>query len=156
MPVIAVLFLLVLAILVPFDFATSVVPGWHTPIAAPGWHATIYPPYFLWVIMGAGVLVFGLLAWWLRQYESDRTSWTLFAGHCILALPALLFLKCPTLWLNMNPASQETLFSALDLRIRLIPVARVVSLAANLFFIAYYVRTLKAQRKVAALRAFYN
>ena len=71
-PFLVFLVLLLLTIPFSFDFATSVVPGWHT---------TIYPPYFIWALILIVVLLLMKIGYWLLSKRFDKINWILFAIH---------------------------------------------------------------------------
>ncbi len=83
-PFLAFLVLLLLTIPFSFDFATSVVPGWHTKI---------YPPYFIWGLILIVVLLLVTIGYWMLSKRVDKINWTLFAIHFILTIPTVIFLS---------------------------------------------------------------
>jgi hypothetical protein len=85
------LFLILILLTLPFgsDFATSVVPGWHS---------TILSPYFIAGSIVTITLLFVTVIYWIRARRSKRINWTLLAFHFILTAPIVLFLRIPTLF----------------------------------------------------------
>ena len=136
-PFLAFLVLLLLTIPFSFDFATSVVPGWHT---------TIYPPYFIWGLILIVVLLLVTIGYWLLSKRVDKINWKLFAIHFILTIPTVIFLKFPSIFLNVQQTSQEEILKAISLRIKLIPVAWTLFFVGQVLFLFYYIRTNKASR----------
>ena len=134
-PFIAFLVLLLLTIPFSFDSATSVVPGWHS---------TIYPPYFNWGLILIVFLLFVTIGYWLLSKRVDKINWTLFAIHFILTIPTVIFLKFPSIFLNVQQTSQDEILKAISLRIKLIPVAWTLFFVGQVLFLAYYMRTIKA------------
>jgi hypothetical protein len=92
-PFLAFLILLLLTIPFSFDFAASVVPGWHT---------TIYPPYFIWGLIALSVSLLVTIGYWLLSKRTDKTSWILFAIHFALTIPTVIYLKFPSILLEIR------------------------------------------------------
>src|SRR5215216_5777514 len=109
-------FLVLLLLTIPFssDFATSVVPGWHT---------TIFPPYFIWGLVVIIVLVLVTIGYWLLSKRTGKTNWALFAIHFLLTIPTVIYLKFPAILLDLQMANQDELIRTLEFRMRLISVA---------------------------------
>lgn len=77
------------------DYATSVVPGWHT---------TIFPPY----AFGQFILILSLVGvsfgYWRLSKQTDTINWKLFFIHFILTIPLLILLKFDThISTDINP-----------------------------------------------------
>lgn len=113
-PFLAFLILLLLTIPFSFDFATSVVPGWHT---------IIFPPHFIWGLLVLVVLLLVTIGYWLLSKRADKTNWTLFAIHFTLTILTVIFLKFPTILLGGQLTNQEALIRAIEFRVKLIPIA---------------------------------
>ena len=137
-PFFAFLALLLLTIPFSFDFATSVVPGWHT---------TIFPPYFTWAVIVIIALLLATIGYWLLSKRVDKINWTLFAFHFTLTIPTIIFLKFPSIFLDVQQTNQEEIIKAITLRIKLIPVAWALFILGQALFIIYFVRTIKSERK---------
>jgi hypothetical protein len=136
-PFFAFLVLLLLTIPFSFDFATSVLPGWHT---------TIFPPYFIWGLIIIIVLLLVTIGYWLLSKRVDKINWTLFAIHFLLTIPTVIFLKFPSIFLDVQQTDQEEIIKALSFRIKLIPVAWALFLVGQILFIIYFVRAIKSKR----------
>lgn len=134
-------FLILLALTIPFspDFATSVVPGWHT---------TIFPPYFIWGRIVMIVLLLVTIGYWLLSNRTDKTNWTLFAIHFILTIPTVIYLKFPSILLDVQLTDQDRLIEAIQFRFRLklIPIAWTLFSLGQILFLIYCIRTIKAKR----------
>ena len=135
-PFLAFLILLLLTIPFSFDFATSLVPGWHT---------TILPPYFIWGLFVMIILLLVTIGYWLLSKRTDKTNWTLFAIHFILTIPTIIYLKFPSIFLEVRSTDQNKLLEALEFRMRLIPVAWALFIAGQILFLIYYIRTIKVK-----------
>lgn len=133
-PFLAFLVLLLLTIPFSFDFATSVVPGWHT---------TIFPPYFVWGLIVIVVLLMVTIGYWLITKRTDKTSWTLFTIHFALTIPTIIYLKFPSILLDVQETDQSELIRAIQFRMKLIPVAWALFIAGQILFLIYYIRTIK-------------
>jgi hypothetical protein len=136
-PFLAFLILLVLTIPFSFDFATSVVPGWHT---------TIFPPYFIWGLFVMIVLLLVTIGYWLLSKRTDKTNWTLFAIHFALTIPTIIYLKFPSILLDVQTTDYDKLIKAIEFRMKLIPVAWILFIAGQILFLIYYIRTIKSKR----------
>ena len=132
-------FLVLLLLTIPFslNFAASVVPGWHT---------TIFPPYFIWGLILIIVLLFVTIGYWLLSKRVDKINWTLFALHFILTIPTVVFLKFPSIFLNLPLTDQEEIIKAIYLRMKLIPFAWTLFIIGQVLFIIYFVRTINSKR----------
>jgi hypothetical protein len=134
LPFIAFLTLLLLTIPFSFDFATSVVPGWHT---------TIYPPYFIWTLALVVVLLFVVIGYWLISKRVDKTNWTLFIIHHLLTIPTVIFIKFPSILLDVHQTDRDELIRSLALRVKLIPWAEGLFVVGQIFFLVYFIRTIR-------------
>ncbi|OJY85075.1 MAG: hypothetical protein BGP14_04315 [Sphingobacteriales bacterium 44-15] len=135
-PFLAFLILLLLTIPFSFDFATSVVPGWHT---------TIFPPYFIWGLIVMIVLLLVTIGYWLLSKRTDKTNWTLFAIHFVLTIPTIIYLKFPSILLDVQLTDQNELIRAIEFRIKVIPVAWTLFIVGQILFLIYFIRTIKAK-----------
>ncbi len=136
-PVLSFLMLLLFTIPFSFDIATSVVPGWHT---------TIFPPYFAWTVVVGVCLLFVTIGYWLLSKRVDTINWTVFAIHIILTIPAIIFIKLPVIFLDVNHTNQLKLIKELSFRMKLIPAAWAVFAAGQILFLIYYVTAIKVNR----------
>jgi hypothetical protein len=133
----AFLALLLLTIPFSFDFANSVVPGWHT---------TIFPPYFIWGFIVIIVLLLVTIGYSLLSKPVDKISWTLFAFHFILTIPTVIFLRFPSIFLDHQQTNQEELVKAISFRMKLIPVAWILFIVGQALFVIYFIRTINSKR----------
>jgi hypothetical protein len=136
-PIFAFSVLLLLTIPFSFDFATSVVPGWHT---------TIIPLYFVGGLLVIIVLLLVTIGYWLLSKQVDKTSWTLFALHFFLTIPTAIFVNFPSIFLDVQQTNQEEIIKAIYFRMKLIPVAWTFFILGQILFIIYFVRTINSKR----------
>lgn len=136
LPFLAFLVLLLLTIPFSFDFATSVVPGWHT---------TIFPPYFIWGLIVLIVLLLATIGYWLLTKRTDKTNWSLFAIHFLLTIPTIIYLKFPSILLDVDVTDQSEWIRAIQFRLKLIPVAWALFIVGQILFLIYYFRAIKAK-----------
>ncbi len=135
----AFLILLLLTIRFSFDFATSVVPGWHT---------TIFPPYFIWELIVITVLLWVTIDYWLLSKRTNKTNWTLFAIHFVLTIPTIIYLKFPSILLDVQLTDQAELIKAIAFRLKLIPIAWTLFIVGQVLFLIYFIRTIQNNRTV--------
>jgi hypothetical protein len=133
-PFLAFLILFLLTISFSIDFATSVVPGWHT---------TIFPPYFIWGLIVMIVLFLATIGYWLLSNRTDRINWTLFGIHFALTIPAVIYLRFPSILLDVKMADQNKLIEAIAFRMKLMSIAWTVFIAGQILFLIYFIRTIK-------------
>ena len=133
-PLIAFLTLLLLTIPFSFDFATSVVPGWHT---------SIYPPYYIWTLAMVVVLLFVVIGYWLMSRRVDKTNWTLFILHLLLTIPTVIFIKFPSILLDVHEANRDEFIRSFLMRVKLIPWAEGIILVGQVLFLVYFIRTIR-------------
>ena len=136
-PFFAFLVLLLLTIPFSFDFAVSVVPGWHT---------TIFPPYFIWGLIVIIVLLLVTIGYWTLSKRADKINWTLFAFHFMLTIPTVISLKFPSIFLDIQQPNEEEIIKAISFRIKLIPVAWTLFTVGQIFFIIYFIRTINSKQ----------
>lgn len=141
-PFLAFLILLLLTIPFSFDFSTSVVPGWH---------ATIFPPYFIWGLLAMIILLLVIIGSWLLSKRTDRINWTLFAFHSTLTIPTVIYLKFPSILLDVQMTNQDELIKAIAYRMKIIPIAWTLFIAGQILFLIYYIRTIKTKRSSTAV-----
>jgi hypothetical protein len=135
-PFLAFLILLLLTIPFSFDFATSVVPGWHT---------TIFPPYFTWGLIVMIVLLLVTIGYWLLSKRTDRINRILFAIHFALTIPIVIYLKSPSILLDIQLSNQQEMTKAIAFRMKLIPIAWILFIGGQILFLFYYTRTIRAR-----------
>lgn len=133
-PFLALLILFLLTIPFSFDFATSVVPGWHT---------TIFPPYFAWALIVFIVLVTVTIGYWLLSKRTNKINWILFSSHFGLTIPTIIYLKIPTISLDIKVTDQTDLLKASQFQMKLILVVWTLFIVGQLLFIIYFIRTIK-------------
>jgi hypothetical protein len=138
-PFLAFLMLLLLTIPFSFDFATSVVPGWHT---------TIFPPYFIGGLIVIVVLLLVTIGYWLLSKRKKKINWKLFAFHFILTISTVILLKFPTIFLNVEQTNQEEIIKAISLRMKLISTAWALFIIGQVLFVVYFIRTIKSKQVV--------
>jgi hypothetical protein len=136
LPFFAFLILLWLTIPFSFIFSTDAIPGWHT---------TIFPLYFIWRLIVMGALLFVTIGYWLLKKQADRINWTLFAIHFALTIPTVIYLKFPSMFLDVHTANQYELFKLIQFRIELIPIAWTLFIIGQLLFFIYYLRTIRVK-----------
>lgn len=136
-PFFAFLVLLLLTIPFSFDFATSVVPGWHT---------TIFPPYFIWGLIVISVLLLVTIGYWRLSKRVDKINWILFASHFVLTIPTVIFLIFPSIFLAVQQTDQEGIIKAMSLRIKLILVAWTLFIGGQALFFIYFIRKINPKR----------
>jgi len=139
-PFLAFLILLLLTIPFSFDFATSVVPGWHT---------TIFPPYFIWGLIVVIVLLLVTIGYWLLSKRTDKINWTLFAIHFLLTIPTIIFLKFPTILFDVELTDQDKLIRAIEFHMKIIPIAWTLFYIGQILFLIYFIRTIKQRKSIA-------
>ena len=77
------------------DYATSVVPGWHT---------TIFPSYAFGQFILISSLAGASIGYWKLSKRTDTINWKLFFIHFILTIPLLILLKFNTyISTDINP-----------------------------------------------------
>jgi hypothetical protein len=135
-PFLAFLVILILAIPFSFHFASSVVPGWHT---------TIYPPYFAWTAIVIIIMLFVTIGYWLLSRQVDKINWTLFIVHFIVTIPTVIFIKFPSIFLDVHQANQHELIKRILLRVKLIPWGHGIFIAGQILFLIYFIRTIKSK-----------
>lgn len=137
-PFLAFLILLLLSLPFSFDFATSVVPGWHT---------TIFPPYFVWGFIVIIILLLASIGYWLLSKRTDKINRALFVIHFALTIPAIIYLKFPFIFLDIPLTDQNELIRAVEFRMMFVPVAWILFIVGQALFLIYFIRTIKQDRR---------
>jgi hypothetical protein len=117
------------------DFATSVVPGWHT---------TIFPPYFLINLIVSIVILLVVIAYWNLSRKMKKVSWTVFFIQLVLTIPAVLYILFPSFMDKLLFQHDEPINLRLILSIILAPY--VLFIVGQVFFFFNYFKTIKAKR----------
>lgn len=107
------------------DYATSVVPGWHT---------SIFPPYFIWQSIVVLIILLVSIAYWKLSTKNGTINWIFFIVHFILTIPAIIYLKYGLMIFNSVTISKDEL---------LITISFVLG---QILFIVHYVRSLQRKR----------
>ena len=108
------------------DYATSIVPGWHT---------TIFSPYavgqFIVILSLAGVS-FG---YWKLSKLTNTINWKLFINHILLTIPLLVLLMFDTyISIDINPMIS-------------VPVSIFLFIAGQIIFLLYCIKIINTNRK---------
>jgi hypothetical protein len=114
-----------------FDIATSVIPGWHTPILA---------PHSIAVIIVAIVLLLVTVAYWRLSKRIERISYTLFITHLLLSIPTVIFIRFPFLLMNYETTDPNELTRQVNLEIKIILVSYVLFIAGQVLFAYYFIK----------------
>jgi len=133
-PFFAFLALLLVTIPFSFDLAISAVPGWHT---------RVFPPYFIWILIVVVVLLFITIGYWMLSKRAGKINWILFAIHFVLTIPSVIYLRFPSMMLDVQRTDQEELNKALAFRMSLIPVFWTLFIIGQIIFLIYYTRKIK-------------
>jgi hypothetical protein len=85
----------------------------------------------------------------LLSEKADKISWGLFALHLILTIPTVIFLKFPSVLLDIQQTGQDELIKAIFFRLKLIPVAWILFITGQVFILIYYLRAIKTKHNAA-------
>ncbi|HET9056095.1 MAG TPA: hypothetical protein VFN30_04530 [Chitinophagaceae bacterium] len=131
-------FLIFLLLIIPlsFDFATSVVPGWHI---------TIFQPHFIGELIVMIVLLLVTIGYWLLAKQKNKINQALFAIHFSSTIATTIFLKFPTLLLYAQLTNKDELMRDIELRIKLIPFAWSLFIVGQILFLIYCIKTIKVK-----------
>jgi hypothetical protein len=143
LPVLAFSALLLTIMPFSFEFATSVVPGWHT---------TIYPPQFVFAVAVLLVLIFCTIGYWLSANRVDKTNWVLFVLHLTLTIPAVILVRCPWLVLDLQQANRNELLQQLPFIMKLLLWLRWLLLTGQVLFVVYMVRAIRMRMQKKSIR----
>jgi hypothetical protein len=119
LPFIIYLLLTILFLPLSSDYATSVVPGWHT---------TIFPPFAVGQFIVILSLVGVIFGYYKLSRRTDTINWKLFIIHFILTIPLLILLKFDTyISIDINPMIT-------------IPVSIFMFIIGQIIFLLHYLR----------------
>jgi hypothetical protein len=130
-PFLAFLILLLLTIPFSFDFATSVVPGWHT---------TVFSPYFIWEVIVIIFLLLVTIGYWVLSKRAGKINWALFAIHIVFTIPTVTYLKFPSILPDVQLTDQDKLIKAINLQIKIIPIVWTLFIVGQFLFLVYFIR----------------
>lgn len=136
-PIYVFVFLLILTIPFSFDefsleFATSVVPGWHT---------TILPPYFLINLIVSLIMLFVIIFYWKISKKTNRVNLKIFFIHLLLTIPAIIEIAWPLIIDNLLMQHIESIgFQSI---VSLITAPYILFIGGQIIFFVYYIRTFK-------------
>ncbi|PVD53301.1 hypothetical protein DC498_05340 [Terrimonas sp.] len=139
-PFLAFLVLILITIPFSFDFSTSIVPGWHT---------TIFPAYFIGELIVIIVLLFVIIGYWLLSKQGDKTSWILFAIHFLFTIPTIIYIKFPTVFLDLQIPNQDKQIKAIAFRMHFISAAWILFVLGQILFVIYYIRVQKVKHTIS-------
>ncbi len=115
-----------------FDYASSVIPGWHT---------TIYPPYFMASFLLLVLLVMdGFLYWKLRNKNSAYVK-KIIVFHFVISSLLILLIKFPQYYLETS--SNANIEALLINTIETIKVVFVAFLIVQVLYCVYLFRVIK-------------
>jgi hypothetical protein len=126
---------LLLFFLFPFDFATSVVPGWHT---------TIFPPhFFLWLVIII-FLFLSTIGYWFLAKRVGKINWMSFFVHLVLNIPSLIFIKFPSFFLDLEVLYVFDLSKTL--LIKSILLVLILFMIGQALFVIHFVRNINSRK----------
>lgn len=117
------------------EYASSVVPGWHT---------TIFPPYFFISLSLLVILLVVIVGYWILA-KRGTFHLSFFIIHMTLTLPAVLFSRLPSLLTLMDGPDilvneQPILFSTVA-----VFASFVLFMLGQVLFAIYFFRTITLQ-----------
>ena len=89
------------------------------------------------------ILLLVTIGYWLLSKRTDRINWTLFAIHFALTIPTVIYLKFPSILLDVQMTNQDELIKAIAFRMKLIPIAWTLFIAGQILFLIYFIKTKK-------------
>ena len=115
--IIPILLILILVILLvnsfSFDFATSVVPGWHT---------TILPPYFLVSVVFTILLLIDVPIYWYCNKRDLSNAKKVVIAHFIISFLLVVLLRFPEIYssdlLNLKDTEIINSITTIELTIK--------------------------------------
>jgi hypothetical protein len=120
------------------DFTTSAVPGWHI---------IIFSLHLIGKLTVIVVLLLVTAGYWLLCRHTGKINRAVFAIHFALTILTIIYLQFPAILLNVQ-ANPSELIQAIEFRMDLIPIAWMLLAAAQILFLLYYIRIMKARRTV--------
>ncbi len=129
-PLVAFFLLLLVTVPFSFDFAVSVVPGWHT---------TILPPFYIRSIILTVVFLFSIIGYWLIIRKAGKLHFTLFVAHFMLTFATVIFFHYPMMFAGSHSTLTDDLMQTAMQRAKLLEVATIIFVAAQALFIVYFI-----------------
>lgn len=111
------------------EFASSVVPGWHT---------TIFPPYFFISVAVLAILLVVTIGYWILA-RRGAFNLPFFITHMILTLPAVLFTRSPEI-LGFIDESSNVNEQSMPLTTMIVFAAFALFMLGQVLFAIYFFR----------------
>ena len=126
--------LILLALLINYEYATSVIPGWHT---------TILPSQtVIQIVVGLWLFVLSV-GYWMLKLRKININKKLFVAHLLLTLPL------PALFTVKNGILDfSVVYEYIEIFNTLTHSNIVLFIAGQLLFISYFIRSILLRKKV--------
>ena len=103
----------------------------------PGWHTTIYPAYFVITTSLITSLLFIIIGYWLVIRKAGKINIAIFIFHFLSSIAAMVFIKYPSIFMNIQGSNHAEIFNEIQLRIKIIPLAWILFISVQLMFPVY-------------------
>jgi len=102
-PLIIALFIVALLVYtLSLDFATPVIPGWHT---------TIFPPYFIVSVLLIFLLLIDLLLYWIALYKKSSDGKKIILWHFIISIIFTVLITHPSILFSLETEVEQLSFT---------------------------------------------
>ena len=124
---------LLIITIVNSDYATSVVPGWHT---------TIFSPFFLINIVAAIIMLLVTIGYLKLGKRDFQIKWVVFLIHLLLTIPAIIIFRFPILFLDFWVNGQSNPSDVVTRVANYTMIALVLFVAGQVFFAVYFFKSI--------------
>nr|WP_315195071.1 hypothetical protein [uncultured Flavobacterium sp.] len=139
-----IIFTFLFVILIPysviffeFDFAASIIPGWHTTINSFNLIANLIKLIALFIVL--------ILYWKLSNFKEEMKI-KVFILHLILTIPSIFISKIPlSNFINFNSRNVEETLTKIENLNRIVILINILFLIGQILFGIYYYKMWKSK-----------
>jgi hypothetical protein len=135
-------FALLLILTIPifnFDYATSVVPGWHT---------IMLPPNTIAIIIIFILTLLATIAYWTLKTHGHKIAKAIFWTHLLCSIPAILLTRIPFLFLMLRGPDIQEIQKQLLLNEIILYSAYSLFIVGQIIFGAYFIKAIVQKQRL--------
>lgn len=137
-PLIVFLSMLISRLPLSGEFATSVVPGWHT---------TIFPPYFILGLIVTVCLLFATIGYLKLARTKEEMNWLVFIAHLLLTLPMFIFSNPNIILMSIDAIGIDEQISQFLIVEYIILALYILFFIGQLLFTGYFLKRIYFKSK---------
>jgi hypothetical protein len=122
-----------------FDYATSVIPGWHTIILPPSTSAIII--IFILTLLAT-------IAYWALEKYRHKIAKEIFWIHLLFSIPAILLTRIPFLFLMLRGSDFQKIQKQLLLSEIILYSVYIIFIAGQIIYFTYFIRMFTQKQRL--------